>query len=68
MAIAMMISRTRAAPTNTGTTRPITVTTSPTHAMGIPPLSDQWLADERRPAYPAPCALLERPPKRLLIV
>lgn len=40
----------------------------PTHAMGIPPLSDQWLADERRPAYPAPCALLKRPPKRLLIV
>ena len=40
----------------------------PTHAMGIPPLSDQWLADERRPAYPAPCATLERPPKRLLIV
>ena len=40
----------------------------PTHAMAIPPLSDQWVADDRRSVYPAPCATLERPPKRLLIV
>ncbi|APR02939.1 hypothetical protein [Thauera chlorobenzoica] len=40
----------------------------PTHAIGVPPLSNQWIAEERRPAYPAPCATLERPPKRLLIV
>jgi ABC-type nickel/cobalt efflux system permease component RcnA len=40
----------------------------PAHAMGIPPLSDQWVADDRRSVYPAPCATLERPPKRLLIV
>ena len=39
-----------------------------THAMGVPSLSNQWIADERRPVYPAPCATLERPPKRLLIV
>ncbi len=40
----------------------------PTHATGVPPLSNQWIADERRSLYPAPCAVLERPPKRLLIV
>ncbi len=40
----------------------------PTHAVDVPPLSNQWIADERRPDYPAPCATLERPPKRLLIV
>ncbi|HRP26728.1 MULTISPECIES: hypothetical protein [unclassified Thauera] len=40
----------------------------PTHATGVPPLSNQWIADERRLGYPAPCATLERPPKRLLIV
>lgn len=40
----------------------------PTHATEVPPLSNQWVADERRLAYPAPCACLERPPKRLLIV
>ena len=40
----------------------------PTHAVGIPPLSDQWIADDRRLVYPAPCACLERPPKRLLTV
>jgi len=40
----------------------------PTHATEVPPLSNQWVADERRLAYPAPCACLERPPKRLLFV
>ncbi|WP_324345926.1 hypothetical protein [Thiomonas arsenitoxydans] len=39
-----------------------------THAMGVPSLSNHWIAEQDRLAHPAPCACLERPPKRLLIV
>lgn len=39
----------------------------PTHNVRIPPLSNRWATNEPRLAFPAPCACLERPPKRLSI-
>lgn len=39
----------------------------PTYAVRLTALSNQWIADEHRLVYPAPCACLERPPKHLSI-